>query len=104
MHMRVCFQKYVIKCWLYDFDCAKVSFVSEQSRNWNSTSQKQKVLEQIIIQKELVRHNILINIKKNKENRNALQVFSEKLVFCTDSDALWMKSRKKRKTEQNNRK
>ena len=52
---------------MYDSDCARVSFVSEKSRIQNSASQKQKNLEQTMIQKVLVRHDTLINTKKIKK-------------------------------------
>ena len=41
--------------------------MSGKSRDWNSASQKQKDLEQSVIQSRLMRHGMLVNTRKMKK-------------------------------------
>ena len=75
MHVRMYFQKNVIEYQLCDSDHTRASLVSEKSRNQNSASQKQKDLEQTMIQKILIKHDILMNTRKIKKTEMCCKYF-----------------------------
>ena len=82
MHVKVCSQKNVIKCQLCGPDCARASLVSGKSRNWNSAGQKQKDLEQTVIQRELVRHSMLVNMRKMKKTEMCCKYLPKSQYFA----------------------
>ena len=105
MHVKVCSQKNVIECWWSDSDHTRASFVSGKVRNQNSASQKQTGLEQTVIQKELVRHNMLVNTRKIKKTEMCCKYLSKNQYFALIKILCeWKTKKKTRKAEQNNKK
>jgi hypothetical protein len=58
-----------------------MSLVSEKSRNQSLTSQKQKRSEQSVIQRVLVRHDILVNTEKMKKTERYYKYLSKSQYF-----------------------
>ena len=51
-------------------------------RNWNLTSQEQKDLKQSMIQRELVRHDTLANMRKTKKVVRHCKYLSKSQYFA----------------------